>query len=940
VRFCILGPLEVSGSSGVPVSISAPKHRALLAILLLHANHRVSAGRLESALWPGRPPRSAAGMLRTYVSGLRQSLGLTEPGVLPSLATRPGGYELTVAPADLDMSMFDELSARGRQALDRGGDPLAATRLLRAALGLWRGEPAEGIDLGQDTETVVAGLRERRLAVEEAWVRAQFALGDDRELVLRLTELAVEHPFRERLHSQLMLALYRAGRQAEALDVFQALRRRLAAELGTEPSLPVRRLHERILRGDPELTPPVRSWLRGLGQSVAPRQLPSGTAEFTGRLEHLDRLDAIAKAGSAAPLVMISGMAGSGKTTLAVHWAHRRAGQFPDGQLFVDLQGHSADKPMEPTEALRRFLRGLGTAPDQIPHDEDEAATLYRSLLAGKRVLIVADNAGSAGQVRPLLPGTPGCLVLITSRSRLPGLVARSGATPVTLGPLSEAEAVSLLRTLLGDARVDAEPPAAAQIAARCAFLPLAVRIAAERAAHRPRLSLTGLAGELAAERDRLDALTAGEDGDTTVRSVFSWSYRGLRPAAARMFRLLSLHPGADISIPAAAALADVSVAGAARLLEALAEVHLLEETAPGRYRLHDLLRAYAAERADQDETPQDRDAAIARMLTWCLHTLVAADRVLMPGRRHICLTRPPRHCEPLAFAGYEQALAWADAEHTTLVGAVSQAAQAGCDDIAWQLVLAMGSYMELRKPWTEWIACSRVGRAAAIRAGNRWAEGWILNALACAHGDLRQFDEEHGCLQRALVIVQEIGDRKGEVATTNNLGEASLRLNRVSDALDYLSSSLDIARDIGERYGESVTLGSLGDVYRRIGRAAEALDCYKQALTLARETGDLRIEGLSLNNLANAYHLTGQLDEATGCYEQALAVRQRAGDRQGEAESLRDFGDFLQRGGQAKRAHQCWHGALAIFGDLGDAQAGDVRRRLADTPVGTVATA
>jgi DNA-binding SARP family transcriptional activator len=738
MRFCILGPLEVSGSGGIPVSISAPKHRALLVILLLHANHTVSAARLESALWPARAPRSAAGLLRTCVSGLRQSLRLTEPDVLPSLVTRPGGYELTVAPADLDMSTFEELSARGRHALDRG-DPLAATRLLHAALGLWRGEPAEGIGLDQDTETVVAGLRERRLAVEEAWVRAQFALGDDRELVLRLTELAAEHPFREGLHSQLMIALYRAGRPAEALEVFQALRRRLAAELGSEPSKSVRGLHERILRGDPELTMPVRSWLGGLGQSAAPRQLPPGTAEFTGRLEYLDRLDAIGTTTAAVPLVMISGAAGSGKTTLAVHWAHRRAGHFPDGQLFVDLQGHSADKPMDPAEALRRFLRGLGTAPEQVPHDEDEATALYRSLLAGKRVLIVADNAGSAGQLRPLLPGTPGCLVLVTSRSRLPGLLASSGATPVTLGPLSETEAVSLLRKLLGDARVDAEPAAAAQIAARCVYLPLAVRVAAERAAHRPRLALAGLAGELAAKHDRLDALSTGEDRDTTVRSVLSWSYRGLQPAAARMFRLLGLHPGADISIPAAAALADVSAAAAARLLEALAEVHLLEETAPGRYRLHALLRAYAAERAAQDETPSSRDAAIARMLTWCLHTVVAAaDRVLMPGRGHISLTRPPRHCEPLAFAGYEQALAWADAEHATLVGAVSQAARAGCDDIAWQLVLALGSYFELRKPWTEWIACSRTGRAAAIRAGNRRAEGWMLNALSCVHDDAR----------------------------------------------------------------------------------------------------------------------------------------------------------------------------------------------------------
>jgi DNA-binding SARP family transcriptional activator len=601
MRFRVLGPLEVSVSDGTPVSVSAPKHRVLLSILLLHANHRVSADRLATAVWPGGPPRSAGGLLRTYVCGLRHSLRLGEPGVLPRLVTRPGGYELTVATEDLDLSLFEDLSARGLSALDHG-NPAQAAPLLRAALGLWRGEPAEGACLDADTETVAASLREQRLAVEEAWARAQFALGDDRELVLRLAELAAAHPFREHLHSQLMLALYRAGRQAEALSVFTGLRRRLVAELGSEPSQPVRDLHERILRGDPGLAGPARSWLEGLGQPVAPRQLPPGTADFTGRRENLGRLAGAARAG--VPAVAICGPAGAGKTALAVHWAHQIADRFPDGQLFVDLQGYSPGSPVATAEALRRFLSALGTAPDRIPPDQEEASALFRSLVAGKRVMVLLDNAGSAGQVRPLLPGAAGCLAVITSRSRLPGLLARSGGTTVGVGPLAASEAVSLLRALLGDARVDAEPAAAAAIAARCAYLPLAVRIAAERAAHRPQMPLARLAAELAAEHDRLDALTAGEDPGTAVRSVLSWSYRGLPPAAARLFRLLGLHPGPDISVPAAAALAGTSTTDAARLLETLADIHLLEETAPGRYHLHDLLRAYAAERATTSALP------------------------------------------------------------------------------------------------------------------------------------------------------------------------------------------------------------------------------------------------------------------------------------------------------------------------------------------------
>jgi DNA-binding SARP family transcriptional activator len=595
VRFLILGRLEIRGDAGEQVTLRAPKLRTLLAVLLLHGSKPVSAGRLEAELWPGTPPPSAAGVLRTYVAGLRDALGLGNTGQALRLATEPGGYRLVLAPGDLDLAVFDDLSARGHRALSRG-DAAQAARLLSEALTLWRGEPAGDVALHGDAAAIVTALAERRLAAEEAWADAHLALGSGVGLVGKLRALATEQPLRERVHGQLMLALYRAGRKTEALEEFRALRNRTITSLGIEPSVPLQQLQRQILAGDEALTAPERS--------VVPRQLPPGTGDFTGRASQLGQLRALlAWPGTTAPAIaVVTGSAGAGKTALAVRFAHEAAGRFPDGQLFVDLYGHADAEPLPVMAALRRLLRALGSR--EVPGDTEEAAALFRSLVAGKRMLVLLDNAGSAGQVRPLLPGAAGCLAVITSRSRLPGLLARSGGTTVSVGPLAAGEAVSLLRTLLGEARVDAEPAAAGAIAARCAFLPLAVRIAAERAAHRPRMPLARLASELAAEHDRLDALTAGEDPGTAVRSVLSWSYRGLPPAAARLFRLLGLHPGPDISVAAAAALADTSTTDAARLLETLADVHLLEETAPGRYHLHDLLRAYAAERATTTETP------------------------------------------------------------------------------------------------------------------------------------------------------------------------------------------------------------------------------------------------------------------------------------------------------------------------------------------------
>ncbi len=944
MRFRILGPLEVHGSGDVPVPLRASKQRTLLAVLLLHANQRVSGYRLEAAVWPDQLPRTATSILRTYVSALRRLLSLDDPDRLPWLAAQSGGYKLAVAPADLDLSVFEDLAGRGRSALE-DGDTARAARLLRDALGLWRGNPAEDIMLDGDTEIALAGLLERRLATEEAWIDSQLALGTDPELIARLRSLVAEQPLRERLCGQLMLALYRAGRQAEALDAFQALRRRMVDELGIEPGSPVQRLQRQILAGDTTLSSPPRRESAVLAPPVVPRQLPPDIADFTGRRAHLERLHEVLEGtGEGRPAAMvisaIDGTAGVGKTALAIHWAHQVADRFIDGQLHVNLRGYGAAQALDPLDALQRFLRALGTAPEQVPSDVDEAAAMYRSQLAGRGMLILLDNAASASQVRPLLPGSPGCLALVTSRSRLPGLVSLDGARRITIDPLAEPEAVHLLRKILGHHRVDAEPIAAAEIAAYCAFLPLALRIAAERAARRPLLSLARLSGELAVEQERLDVLAA-DDEAATVRAVFSWSYHDLAPDAARMFRLLGLHAGRDIGVPAAAALAAASEAEASRLLDTLSGLHLVGEAAPGRYRFHDLLRAYAAERARTDETQEDRVSAARRLFTWYLHTADAADRVLAPARRHVPLG-PPQHCEPLAFAGYAQALAWCDAEHPNLVAVIGGAAETGDDDIAWKLLFALWGFFELRKAWADWIASGRIGADAARRAGDSYGESCVLNSLSVPYRSLGRFDDSLGCLKRALRIREETGDRQGEGATLNNIGGLYGDIGRFADAVGCFKQALAIARDTGYRLGEGIATENLGEAYIKLRRPGEALTCFQRALAIARETGYRQIEGIALNNLAGTYRMLRQPGAARDSFEQALEIRRQASDRHGEAETLRDLGDLLHEGGSPGAAGQAWHQALAVFDDLGHPQADQIRDRLenlspGNQPAGTV---
>jgi len=662
-------------------------------------------------------------------------------------------------------------------------------------------------------------------------------------------------------------------------------------------------------------------------RTARPAQLPAAVAHFTGRAWPMEQLDT-----TDAAVTLISGPPGVGKTALVLHWAHQVLARFPDGCLFADLRGYTrTGSPAEPTQILDGFLRGIGAVAETVPATLEARSALLRTLLVGKRMLIILDNAAAPDQVRPLLPGAADCQVIVTSRSRMSGLVARDAAIRVILDPLPPPEADALLTRILGPDRAGAEPDAAAEIAQRCGYLPLALRIAADRAAARPRLRLADLARQLSAERDRLDVLATSDDDATTIRSVFSWSYQALPPTVARMFRLLGLHPGPDIGIPAAAALAGVTPPQARRLLETLTAVHLLEETGIGRYRCHDLLRLYAAEQARAEETEDDAAAAMRRMLGWYVHTADAADRVLLPPRRHLRLDTPGPGWRPLSFAGYEQALSWFDAEHANLAAAVRLADEIGEYGIAWKLPTALWSFFNLRKPWDEWISTGLIGLASARRAGDRPGEAQILNILGPAYGDLDQLDEAIACFEQSLAIRRETGDRNGEGSSASNLGASYFRQGRFAEALACCQQALPIFREIGNKYLEGIALVNLGETYRALRRLADALDCFREVLATVLETGDRYHEAMALHNIGDIQHDLGQPGEAIGHYRQALSIRRDLGDRQGEAITLHRLGDARSGTGQAEAAQEAWRQALAIYEDLGDPQAARLRERLGE---------
>jgi tetratricopeptide (TPR) repeat protein len=596
------------------------------------------------------------------------------------------------------------------------------------------------------------------------------------------------------------------------------------------------------------------------------------------------------------------------------------ARHFPDGQLYLDLRGFDPhQRPMSPADALRKLLGALGVNAQRIPADLDAQARLYRSVVNGQRLLIVLDNAQNAEQVRRLLPGHPTCFVAITSRNRLDGLVNRDGAVRVGLDVLAPSDAVDLISGIVGQSRVDAEPDACAELAKLCGYMPLALRLVAERGATHTDVRLADLAAELSAEYDRLlDRLSNG-DATTGVRTVFSWSYQALPPSAARLFRLLGLHPGPDVSTAAAGALGGIDPEQARHVLDVLANAHVLEEVGPDRFRLHDLLRMYAAERAIAEESGDDRTEAIRRLLNWYLHSADAAARVLAPQRRRTSLARLTGAQRPLAFETYHEALIWFKAERANLVAATRQAEQVGEYAVAWQLPAALLGFFNLRKHWADWISVHNIALPAARKLDDPYAEAWTLNSLGMAYYDLRWFTKAADYFKRALQLRQQIGDRYGEGSTLDNLGNTHRKLHRFDEAIECYQRALTMFREISDRHGEGSTLRNLGDAYRGLRRLDEAVDHYRQALLIWRELGDRDGEGRVLNNLGDIHRKLRRFDQAIECYEKALQICREIDNRYGEAGVLDHLGDTYQDLGRHDDAIDHYQQALRILQEIGD---------------------
>jgi DNA-binding SARP family transcriptional activator/Tfp pilus assembly protein PilF len=944
VEFGVLGPVEV-WVDGRPAGVGHARQRAVLAVLVLEAGRVVPLEMLVDRVWGEDPPRSVRNVVYGYVGRLKTLIAADlAPGVM--LSRRAGGYLLQARPDQVDVHRFRGLAAEAAAA---AGDDERAGVLLGEALALWRGSALAGLDSpwldGQRTR-----LELERAAAAGDLRDIRLRRGEHAALAAELAAQAAESPADERLVGQLMLSLYRCGRQADALRWFEQTRRHLADELGTDPRLELRALHVQILRAEPSLglvpKPRIAVSTTTTGPTAPPpRELPADVPAFTGRVAELAELDRLltgtVETSTATPVSVntaaevtgssasadrvptavisaVSGTAGVGKTALAVHWAHRAASRFPDGQLYVNLRGYDPGDPVTAAEALTGFLRALGVPGQDIPAEPGPCAAKYRSLLAGRRMLVLLDNAGHAEQVRPLLPGTPGCAMLVTSRDSLAGLVARDGATRLDLDLLPLEDAVSLLRELIG-ARADAELNATAELAQQCSRLPLALRVAAEFVVAHHTVALKDLVAELANEQRQLDLLDADSDPRAAVRSVFSWSCKSLDTATARVFRLAGLHPGPDFSSDATAALADVTVELATRMLDRLAHAHLIQTPAPGRYGLHDLLRAYARELVTAEDGDDEQRQALTRLFDHHLHTAARAMDTILPGER----SRRPRVTGPTilgpSFPDPAAARAWLDSERPSLVAIVAYAARHGWHGHAMRMAATLPRYLDYGGHYREGTIVYDHARYAARQAGDRAAEAQALKNLALAGWRQGQYQQAARQARQAAALFRMAGDRLGQASALDTLGVVRFHQGSNQPAARHFRQAVTLFREVGDVSGLAGATGNLAGVDMREGHYEQAARHLRQALALFAEIGNRAGQGSALNNLGIVEERQGHYEEAASYHSQALELFRETGYRASEAHALNYLGRIDQRQGRHRQAVERQLEALALFGETGD---------------------
>ena len=933
-EYRLLGPVGVE-HDGIAVPIIGAKQQTLLATLLVDANRVVSSERLIARIWEDAPPAKALGALHTQVARLRRLLTEQTGTDTDPIATHANGYLITVFEQDLDLYRFNAQIQAADAAAATGRLPDAVTAYDQA-LAEWHGEPLGGTCSESLRREVGSALTERHLSVTEARLDAVLRLGRHQQALADLAELTAAHPLRERFWEQYMLALYRSGRQGDALAAYRDVSTQLAEELGVEPGTGLRDLHQRILAADPDLirdqaTQPVIPTARPA--RVVPGQLPASIRHFTGRAAELKVLnELLSEATAKGPVVIsaIGGTAGIGKTALAVHWAHLHADRFPDGQLYVNLRGFDpSNTPMPAGDVVRHLLDALGIPAQRIPTSPDEQAGLYRSVLADRRMLVLLDNARDAIQVRPLLPASPGTLVLVTSRNQLGTLIALDGAVPLTLDLLTHDEALNLLTRRLGHERVHADERASSELIDLCVRLPLALNIAAARAALRPAHPLSACVDELRDARQRLDALAVeGEVAD--IRAVFSWSYRALDSETAGMFRLLGLHPGPDVSVPAAASLTALDLDRTRRALNKLSAAHLLTEHAPGRYMFHDLLQAYAAEQAHTNDSPTDRDAALRRVCDFYTHTAYSADRLMDAPRPLIQLDPPSPGSDPLSMADMTAATAWFDAEHANLLAAQESAAEHFWHGAVYQLAWVLTTFLRHRGRLRDQIAAWQAGLRAAEQLPDPTPQTVAHRLLGRAYTELGDPEEGMRHLQQALALAEQHFDLTQQAHSHRLLAWTWELRGDDRQALYHSTHSLDLYRTLDQPLWEADALNGIGWHAAHLGEYDTARTHCEAALNLHRHHHNRDGEAATLDSLGYIAHLSGQYHAAIEYYQQAHNLLRSLGNNYASAFVFEHLGHPHAALGEYEQARTAWQRAHKLYQEQGRVQDADrVERQL-----------
>ncbi|MFJ1767874.1 BTAD domain-containing putative transcriptional regulator [Amycolatopsis sp. NPDC088138] len=904
VEFRLLGDVEVL-VDGEWLDVGHARQRDVLVALLVDANRTVTVAQLIDRVWGSLPPHRARGTLSSYLTRLRQVLSRAAEEVV--ITRRPAGYVLTTAPESVDLHRFRLLLAEAHDAADE-----RAASLLDQALRLWRGEAFADLDLPWLIE-LRGELSRERLGAELDRNDLRLRLGQHARILPELAARAREHPLEERLTSQLMLALARSGRSAEALRVFDAARRIVIDELGVDPSPQLSLLHGRILRSDPELT--ASAELQGEGP-VGRNSLPRDITDFTGCETEMARLlEALPSTTTgdggpttAAVILAIDGMAGVGKTSLAVHLAHHVADRYPDAQLLIDLHGHTQRDAIDPMTALDVLLREIGVPGGQIPNRLTDRAARWRAEMVHRAALVVLDNAAGTAQVQPLLVGGARCLTLVTSRRRLVDLdVTRS----LSLGVLPRSDGVDLFNRIVDDDRSNADPRGADEVVAQCGDLPLAIRVAAARLRSRPAWTIRHLADRLRDRRRGLDELTAG---DRSVAAAFALSYQDLSEPRQRMFRCLGLHPGPDIDVFAAAALVEADAEAAERALEELLDVHLLQQPRPGRYRLHDLLRIHARTTADDVDTAADREAALRRLVGYYTLAALVANQRLDPDRPLIRFQTPTATYSIPAPADQAAALAWFDAERHNLLTVQQLAAERQWHTCVWQLAWTLHSYQHRRGHLDDNLAVWRLGQAATVElrdlAGRCLAERYLgsANARLGRHADAVRH------LQHALTLAEETQELRPQAHTQSSLSWAWAQEGDHKQALEHGLAALRIVQQLDNPSWEALALNAVGWCEAQLGWYEQALQHCDAALALARRHGIQDVVAPSLDSLGYIADRTGEHTRALSSYRQAITGFRELGNAYEEANSLARLAETHRALGHAAEARRTWHAALQLY--------------------------